>query len=227
MTDEIQSQPAEITEDAPALPPRNGWGRGREIAAVLVVVAVAVSNILFFLSQYQVLIVHRRKIVEIIDPRDLDKVPEGHAALVENAPGTTIEATSFDAGNLNRQPNHFGMGIVIDGGVQPGHAMWRFTPDESGPHDLWILYATGEPRPMRVTCNGRMVARHGANLVTGGFTSEYLRWSYEGTAILNAGRVNTLQVRAESFVPNLRKFKFIPTGTVPVPGTDEISESPE
>lgn len=199
----------------------------RELLAVAAVIIVIALNIAFFLSQYRIIVVHRSLQVEILDPLDIRQAAESDSDAIEGAEGTVIEATAFSTGNLNRQPNHFGLGIVIDGGRQPAHAMWRFTPKESGNHDLWTLYASGEPRPVRITCNGRIVTRQGMSAVTGGFTAEHLRWTHEGTVLLNGGRVNTFQIRADKYSPHLRMFKLIPEGTIPssVNGADSDETS--
>ncbi|PWS37756.1 hypothetical protein DFH01_00065 [Falsiroseomonas bella] len=93
---------------------------------------------------------------------------------------------------------------------RPNWAEWRI---QGGTGSVWLLrveYAAGEPRPVQVLVNGRVVVPSALNATTGCWDSQCQQWRDVGTIALEPGE-NVLRLdRPEGVFPHIRMLEFVP-----------------
>lgn len=121
-----------------------------------------------------------------------------------------IGADKFQEGNFNRGNHAFGNGIIIDGGLKSsGFGVYQFFSNIDGVFDFWVRYASGDKRPVRLYVNDKIFSTNALEAITGGFSSEYLKWSFVGVVKLFRGN-NTFRIECEGCIPHIEQFRFKP-----------------
>lgn len=134
---------------------------------------------------------------------------EGRHSLPFTKKTIVVAAGEFKSGNLNNKSGHgFGEGIVIDGGQDSGFAEYDIKFRESGCYELWIRYASEDVRPVELYFNGILIAQDALNCVTGGWTSECLRWLKSAVIDVRSGE-HRLKIFTSGIIPHIHSFAFL------------------
>jgi len=114
----------------------------------------------------------------------------------------------------------YGASLLIRDEASPASPQLEFRCEtRAGPHEIWIEYASYEPRPMAFLIDGRQVRGDVAAETTGGWTEVDASWRFQGTAVLPAGS-HALTLRAKGDVPHLRRVALVPVAEPVTPLPD-------
>ncbi|MBL8767392.1 MAG: DUF1549 domain-containing protein, partial [Planctomycetes bacterium] len=121
------------------------------------------------------------------------------------ADALVVEAESFARGNLHVDHEHWGtpeVGVVHThvGGAQ--FAEYDVTTTVDATWQLFVRFAQGESRPIRVTVDGTVVAASALETVTGGFLPEHQVVARIGEVSLSAG-AHVLRIERDSHFPHV------------------------
>jgi len=130
---------------------------------------------------------------------------------------SVLEAEDFVAGNVLKDKGGFGkeIGVLVNAGQYPNVTEYDFTAPAAVPYQLDLRYASGDPRPVRIYLNGKLVASSAAGKVTGGFYPQHQQWFAEGVFALKAG-TNRLKLERDSYFPHIDKLLLIPRPDLPL-----------
>ncbi|QDU23880.1 DUF1553 domain-containing protein [Urbifossiella limnaea] len=131
----------------------------------------------------------------------------------KDAPAGTVrvEAEAFARGNVLKLTDGYGagIGVVINAGPLPNVAEYDVEVPAAGTYQLAVRYAAAEPRPVRVTVGGRLLAGAACGAKTGSWNPDTQTWHAEGVVALPAGKAVVRFERAGPF-PHLDKFALLP-----------------
>jgi hypothetical protein len=118
-----------------------------------------------------------------------------------------IEAEDFASGNVLKDTSGFGrgIGVLVNAGQYPNRTEYVFDLPETGTYQLDLRYASGDPRPIRIYVNDRLVLSNAAAHTTGGFNPQNQKWFAEGVFRFTSGR-NTLRLERDSYFPHIDKL---------------------
>lgn len=122
-----------------------------------------------------------------------------------------IMSKDFLHGNFNAAKHSFGKNIIIDGGNPPGFAYYSFILREDGFYDIWSRYASNESRPVDIWLNRALIKKSALNAVTGGWTTNFLKWHKEFTIELQKGEY-FFEIRSSRPIPHIEKFAIFKSG---------------
>jgi len=135
------------------------------------------------------------------------------ADLTKDAPAGTvrIEAEAFARGNVLKLTDGYGagVGVVINAGPLPNVAEYDVEVPAAGTYQLAVRYAAADPRPVRVTVGGRLLAGAACGGKTGSWNPDTQTWHAEAVVALPAGKAVVRFERAGPF-PHLDKFALLP-----------------
>eukprot|EP00978_Attheya_sp_CCMP212_P017239 scaffold45844_cov49-Attheya_sp.AAC.1 len=99
-----------------------------------------------------------------------------------------------------------------------GFAVWNIAQNDT----YWILcqMTAQDPRPLRLSTNGRVISTAICSGVTGSWQSEALQWFHYGPFQLEAG---LLKVYTDGFWPHVKRFVMVPTNAIPEDATPEAT----
>jgi hypothetical protein len=123
-----------------------------------------------------------------------------------------LEAERFSRGNAVVDYGSYGQGIgvVVTASVVPAFVEYDLKLPSDGDYDLYIRYATAEPRPMTVTVNGREITASACSAATGGWDPSRQRWQKAGSFYLAAGS-NRLRLSRAGVFPAIDKIALRPS----------------
>jgi hypothetical protein len=127
--------------------------------------------------------------------------------------GTLIlEAEKFSRGNAVADYATFGrgIGVVVTPSVVPAFVEYDLPRASQGDYDLYIRYASEEPRPMTVTLNGHVVTTAACSQATGGYDPSRQLWQKAGSLQLVAGS-NRLRLSRNNVFPHIDKIALRPS----------------
>ncbi|MFC1709627.1 radical SAM protein [Candidatus Omnitrophota bacterium] len=125
-----------------------------------------------------------------------------------------IGASDWVRGNFSRDPNNFGKGIVLDGGMKKGYAEYYFDVDATQTYAFYARYTTMEFRPVDIYIDNELIKLNALNSDTGGWTAEFLLWHKEFEIELGFGK-HILKIVTENCAPHMEKFAFFLSNNVP------------
>ncbi len=123
-----------------------------------------------------------------------------------------IEAEAAARGNLITDSTQYGSPEVVvartgSGGTQ--FAEFDLTFERAGRARLEVRYAANEPRPMKVTLDGVMLAESALGDVTGSWNPDGQRWVSVATFDVRAGN-NVLRFERAGSIPHLDQLLVVP-----------------
>jgi len=118
------------------------------------------DNIVIMTCDLTPLSPHNREILKTIS--DKINLPNAKVKFI-------VPARKFDSGNLNKQDNRFGKGIIIDGGKGHGFAEYKIYFKEYGRYELWSYYTTGELRPVEIYFDDNLITKEAMSCTTSGW----------------------------------------------------------
>lgn len=118
-----------------------------------------------------------------------------------------FEAENYDRGTILKAGS-----FIQNGGDASflNEAEYDFKLEKAGSYQIELMYASGEPRKVRLYVGSSLVNLEAANQTTGGFDINTARWFNEGVISLPAGEV-TLRIEYESAIPHFDKVALVPT----------------
>jgi hypothetical protein len=122
--------------------------------------------------------------------------------------GTLIlEAEKFSRGNAVADYATFGrgIGVVVTPSVVPAFVEYDLPRASEGDYDLYIRYASAEPRPMTVTLNDRVITIAACSQATGGYDPSKQLWQKAGSLHLAADS-NRLRLSRSGVFPAMDKI---------------------
>lgn len=133
-----------------------------------------------------------------------------------------LEAEDFVRGNVLKDRDGFGkdIGVLVNAGEYPNRTEYDVDVASAGLYQLDLRYASGDPRPIRVYINDRLVTSTAAGKVTGGFYPNHQAWFAEGVYKLRSG-VNRIRFERDSYFPHIDKLMLTAWKGGPVPRTLE------
>ncbi len=131
---------------------------------------------------------------------------EGVKSVNNNTPHIVIKAKNFINGNINVTCQHdFGEDIVIDGGTGESYAEYKISIAKANEYSLYSKYACDNLRPVDIYIDNKLIKKDGLSSITGGWTTEYLKWNKESDIFLEKGE-HILKIQSESVIPHIEKF---------------------
>jgi len=91
-------------------------------------------------------------------------------------------------------------GLVVCYGER-GMQQWTVDVETPGPHYVHLQYASGEPRPVKLSINGTPSDTPVLGQNTGGFFARHLKWEVAGPFELRKGE-NTIRIETEGLMPH-------------------------
>ena len=123
-----------------------------------------------------------------------------------------IKAGEFSAGNVVLDESAFGAGIgVVTSPKYPAFAEYKVTLPAGGEQEIWLRYASAEPRPVALSLNGKPVNRSACPEATGGFHPAEQNWCKAGRFPMQQG-VNTIRLDTTGPFPHIEKLAVSPPG---------------
>jgi 4-amino-4-deoxy-L-arabinose transferase-like glycosyltransferase len=121
-----------------------------------------------------------------------------------------VEAERFVQGNGRVDTDNYGkgIGVVVSAGAIT-RLEYRVPVQAAGRHEIALRCASAEPRPFRLSIDGKVVSETAAGGVTGGFGAEAQAWQSAGTFDLAAGLV-TLSLERSGPICHLDKIAIGP-----------------
>ena len=137
-----------------------------------------------------------------------------------------VEAEDFTRGNVLKDTGGFGkgIGVLVNAGKYPNLTEYEVEIPQASAYQLDLRYASGDPRPIRIYINDKLVASNAAGKVTGGFYPDKQAWSAEGVFLLKAGK-NLIRFERESYFPHIDKFLLMRHDGSDYPRTREQTAS--
>jgi hypothetical protein len=125
-----------------------------------------------------------------------------------------VGADHFVRGNVEVSTSGFSQRadqpVVRHDGPPPGGAEYRIDIPRDGIYQVAVLYASGEPRPLRVFLDGQEVAHAACAEPTGGWTSANQKWGLVGSFRLQPGSRDLALVSDGAF-PVVRMIRVVRT----------------
>ncbi len=120
---------------------------------------------------------------------------------------TETHSTSLGENRSNYGTDQIPVLHSVKGGLQ--QATWELEVPKAGEWNLDVRYAALEKRPMRLLVNGEQISKDALATVTGGWTTNDLRWETQATLDLDAGLV-TIRLERPGAVPHLDRVRLVP-----------------
>ncbi len=155
--------------------------------------------------------------------RTLADKPQGGLLLPAGAGGAapvgsiTLEAEEYTSGNVLKDRDNYGrgIGVLVNAGQYPNFAEYPVEIGAGGEWQLDLRYASGDPRPVRILVNDRLVSTEAAGGTTGGFFPQHQRWAAAVVVRLPAGP-NRIRLERDSFFPHIDRLLLSPyPGSMP------------
>ncbi|MCR4317325.1 MAG: hypothetical protein NUW37_13385 [Planctomycetes bacterium] len=156
----------------------------------------------------------------------------GISLLEQGTDDFTLRAEEYLSGNLNRGSDLFGEGLLVPGDEIPSEAVYAATFGRDGLYEIWIGYATKEPRPIDLFIDGEHLNSYFRshfpdfkaedymqpglmNAVTGGYGRESLREEMILPAPypIEAGR-RVIALRGRPYIAHLESIRFKRVGDI-------------
>ncbi|HRK22073.1 MAG TPA: DUF1549 domain-containing protein, partial [Fimbriimonadaceae bacterium] len=146
------------------------------------------------------------------DARKVDVNPTiGTSNGTAPADSIVLEAEDYVAGNVikDRQSYGKGIGVLVNRGELPNFAEYVVTVPKEGSYQLDLRYASGDPRPARVSVNGTPVLSSAGGKVSGGFYPGHQKWFAEGIFELKEGE-NRIRLERDGPFPHIDRLLLLP-----------------
>ena len=132
------------------------------------------------------------------------------SAATPPAGAIVVEAESYENGNVLKDRDNYGkaIGVVLNAGPLPNFTEYTLTVPADGEYQLQIRYAALEPRPVKVTVNGKQLGET-ALQVTGGWFADKQAWESGPAFALKSGTVSVRLECARVF-PHIDKLALVP-----------------
>jgi hypothetical protein len=138
-----------------------------------------------------------------------------------NRAGTVLlEAEKFARGDVQVSTAGFGdgIGIIESAGRRAAFAEYEITLPSSAEYEIAIRYASGEPRPVRISLDGKSLNAEAAAQVTGGFNPPDQVWQTQAVFPGEAGKHLLRIEQAAGALPHLDKIALMPvSAAAPAP----------
>lgn len=118
-----------------------------------------------------------------------------------------ISAKDFVNGNLNRDNDNFGRGLVVDSGVFPSFSEYEFYIPSNGKYELWVKYAAETSRPCKIYFDDNLLSTNGLKEVSGGWMKEDTAW-FKQTELEIETKFHKVKFFAEGCFPHFEFIKF-------------------
>lgn len=128
---------------------------------------------------------------------------------------SVILARDFTSGNFNAGNHNFGNNLIIDGGENTGFSFYEFEIYKDGIYEFWSRYAAKESRPLDIYIDDKILEKKGLGCITGGWTSDFLKWHRESNIRLERGK-HTLKISSSQCIPHIEKFAFFKKTGLPI-----------
>ncbi len=146
------------------------------------------------------------------------------AAAVELVDAVTVEAETFQRGNVSRLADGYGAGIGVVAGPGGTNTLeYDITAPRTGTYHLVVRYAAEQSRPTRLSIGDQVIHPAGLAGTTGSWYPDTQKWEYQGSFHL-ADRSFTLTLQREGPISHLDRILLLPGFTQ---GRDDISPDPE
>lgn len=144
-----------------------------------------------------------------LTPKQVAGSKAGSTSLLDLNNMISLEAETFQRGNVVRLQDGYGVGIGVIAG--PGGANWAeidFQVPQAGTYRLAVRYAAAEARPTQLKINGHLVNDSLTDQVTGSWYPDTQKWVSEGSYQLAKGKA-TLRLDREGPIPHIDRFCLI------------------
>jgi len=146
------------------------------------------------------------------------------AAAVQLVDAVTVEAETFQRGNVSRLPDGYGAGIGVVAGPGGTNTLeYDITAPRTATYHLVVRYAAAQSRPTRLSIGDQVIHPAGLAGTTGSWYPDTQKWEYQGSFHL-ADRSFTLTLQREGPISHLDRILLLPGFTQ---GPDDISPDPE
>ena len=136
----------------------------------------------------------------------------------------TVEAETFQRGNVSRLPDGYGAGIGVVAGPGGTNTLeYDITVPRAGTYHLVVRYAAAESRPARLAIGDQVIHPAGLASTTGSWYPDTQTWEYQGSFHV-ADNSFTLTLQREGPISHLDRILLLPGFAE---GSESISPDPE
>ncbi len=122
-----------------------------------------------------------------------------------------LEAEAYSRGNVQVDQNNYGkgIGIISDPGGQSNFAEYNVEVSPPGKYALEIRYAAAEPRPGKISVDGKSLFEDAFSITTGGWHPSHQAWHFQGRLDLTAGS-HILRLESEPLMVHIDRIRLTP-----------------